>query len=493
VVTDGASRLMRGWTAGVVAGVLACLALLVIPVDTVAWVLVARGSGVVAVGVFLLATVRMPAGTRQVWWAIWGYAALTVAADIVYDVQQRVGGEPPFPGPADVLYLAAYGSALLGLYLLVRRVHPDRDQDAWIDAMVLSIAAAAAVATFIVAPTVEDSTELGVGTLIALAYPLLDILLLSGLIRLLAGGGRRSLSITLLIAAFAMTLAADLAYNVLVAEGLDGLSPAWLDALFLASIITMAAASSAPGARTVDAPSAQPAIGARPVRMLALAVGALTIPAILVVIAWGDGQVAARLLSAASVAVIVLVLWRLQRLIWTVQAQTALLSEQARTDSLTGLPNRRTLDHELDRAVRIAGDTGIPLTIAMLDLDHFKDYNDEHGHQTGDALLAACARAWGAALPDPAFLARYGGEEFALLLPGLAGEAARVALERLRTAMPAGQTVSVGYAQWVPGESGSDGIRRADLALYDAKASGRDRVVAAVSDGSQPTSAEAGS
>jgi diguanylate cyclase len=478
-VTGQAPRVGRAWVVGLVAGAIACLALLVVPVESLAWVLLARGAGAMAVLAFFLTNLRMPERTRQVWWAIWGYAALTVAADIVYDAQQRISGEPPFPGPADVLYLAAYGSALLGLLLLVRRVHPDRDRDAWIDTMVLSIAAAAAVGVLIVAPTFSDGTDLGLGTAIALSYPLLDILLLSGLIRLVVGGGRRSLSVTLLLSAFGMTLAADLAYNGLVTNGLEGLSPAWLDALFLASIVTMALSASAPGARVVDAPSGVVPRDARSGSLLGLTVGALTIPCILVFVAWGDGGLAARLLSVASVAVILLVVWRLRRLIRTVQAQSARLSEQARTDSLTGLPNRRTLDYELERAVRHATESGTSLVVAMLDLDHFKEFNDRHGHQAGDVLLKASTRAWDAAVPANAFLARYGGEEFALLLPGQPEDGARRILERLRGCMPAGQTVSIGYATRLPGESGLESLLRADQALYAAKAAGRDRVVAA--------------
>ena len=79
---------------------------------------------------------------------------------------------------------------------------------------------------------------------------------------------------------------------------------------------------------------------------------------------------------------------------------------------------------------------GAPLTVAMLDLDHFKEYNDANGHQAGDALLTACARAWQAAAPPGSFLARYGGEEFAVLLPGMDGETAAPHLERLRLATP---------------------------------------------------------
>jgi diguanylate cyclase (GGDEF)-like protein len=421
----------------------------------------------------------MPERTRQVWWAIWVYATLTVAGDIVYDVQQRVLEEAPFPGPADALYLTAYAAALIGLLILVGRLNPGRDRDAWIDTMIVTIAVAAAVGYFIAAPVIRDSDADGWGTLIALAYPFLDILLLSGLIRLVVGGGRNTLAMSLLIASFLMTLTADLVYNVVVSNGADDFSPAWMDALFLAAIVVMAAAAAAPGARTIDMPALRQPSSHGSGRLVGLSVGALTIPAILVFVAWSEGEFAARLLSLASVAVILLVLWRLRLVLATVRAQNELLSRQARTDSLTDLPNRRTFDYEVERAVESAEGVGRALTVAMIDLDKFKDYNDEHGHQAGDDLLATCARAWRDGLPADAFIARYGGEEFSVLLPGSARDDAHAVLERLRLATPPACTVSIGHATRAAYETGFEAIRRADRALYEAKDEGRNRVVAA--------------
>ena len=95
-------------------------------------------------------------------------------------------------------------------------------------------------------------------------------------------------------------------------------------------------------------------------------------------------------------------------------------------------------------SARTTLEQGVPLTVAMLDLDHFKDYNDQHGHPVADELLAACAKAWGGHLAPTQFLARYGGEEFAVLLPGIRAPEAFDLLDRLREATPGGQTVSIG-------------------------------------------------
>lgn len=150
----------------------------------------------------------------------------------------------------------------------------------------------------------------------------------------------------------------------------------------------------------------------------------------------------------------------------------------ARTDALTGAANRRTLDDELGVAIADARRSGRPLSIAMLDLDHFKAFNDEHGHQRGDDLLRDAVRAWRAQLRPTDTLARYGGEEFLVVLPSTDAEASVVVADRLRAALPAGVSASVGVATWDGVEEAAPFIARADAALYEAKAAGRARTVA---------------
>jgi len=149
----------------------------------------------------------------------------------------------------------------------------------------------------------------------------------------------------------------------------------------------------------------------------------------------------------------------------------------ARTDGLTGVANRRAWDEELPQALARAARSGQQLCLALLDLDHFKDYNDRHGHQAGDRLLKAAAAAWQARLRKTDLLARYGGEEFAVLLPDCGLEAAMEIAERLRTAQPE-VTCSLGVAAWDGREGDGELLARADRALYAAKAAGRDRSLA---------------
>ena len=162
----------------------------------------------------------------------------------------------------------------------------------------------------------------------------------------------------------------------------------------------------------------------------------------------------------------------------------ARLEESARTDDLTGLLNRRAWEEQLPREMARARRAAHPLCVAMLDLDFFKAYNDERGHQAGDRLLKQSTAAWGDELRASDILARYGGEEFTVALPGCTLADAKSIVERLRGSMPAGQTVSAGVACWNGRESAEELVGRADAALYEAKRTGRDRLVTA---GTGPT------
>jgi diguanylate cyclase (GGDEF)-like protein len=155
------------------------------------------------------------------------------------------------------------------------------------------------------------------------------------------------------------------------------------------------------------------------------------------------------------------------------------LDELAHTDGLTGVFNRRELDERLPVEIARADRLAYPFTLVMLDLDHFKRYNDRRGHAAGDTLLRGAAQAWRKQLRPTDLLARYGGEEFTLVLPACDAEQAAQLVERLRPLMPDRQTFSAGIAERLPAEDGADLLRRADAALLYAKKSGRNRSVVA--------------
>jgi diguanylate cyclase (GGDEF)-like protein len=163
----------------------------------------------------------------------------------------------------------------------------------------------------------------------------------------------------------------------------------------------------------------------------------------------------------------------------TRSALFARLAEQSRTDGLTGVLNRRALDDELHLALLNARVDASPVSIAILDLDHFRAYNDAHGHGAGDALLKACTAGWSAGLRAGDVLARYGGEEFVVVLPGCSAGDAHGLVDRLRRHTPAGQTCSAGVATWDGGETIAELLERAHRALHRAKGQGRDVVCVA--------------
>jgi diguanylate cyclase (GGDEF)-like protein len=166
------------------------------------------------------------------------------------------------------------------------------------------------------------------------------------------------------------------------------------------------------------------------------------------------------------------------------QRNLALAELRAASDALTGLPNRRAADETLKRLAAHAGRQVSPLSVVMLDLDHFKQINDIHGHDQGDRALAAVGETLRSTLRASDFAARYGGEEFIVLLPDTDRDAARDVAEKLRLAIQETEVTHVGplSASFGVAVMPADAteieqlIRKADRALYSAKADGRNRV-----------------
>jgi diguanylate cyclase (GGDEF)-like protein len=155
------------------------------------------------------------------------------------------------------------------------------------------------------------------------------------------------------------------------------------------------------------------------------------------------------------------------------RAARAEMERLATTDPLTGLANRRRWDEELTRLL----DEHFAAVVLLVDLDHFKRYNDAHGHLAGDAMLMEFARTVEAALPEGTIVARWGGEEFAVAARDRLE--ARAIAEQILASVPAGQTCSIGMAEHRAGETPMELVHRADVALYAAKTGGRARMVAA--------------
>lgn len=164
----------------------------------------------------------------------------------------------------------------------------------------------------------------------------------------------------------------------------------------------------------------------------------------------------------------------------------------ATTDALTGIANRKHFDSCLKEYADDCSRNGEPLTLLMADVDHFKKFNDDYGHQIGDMVLRLVARTMAECVRGRDFVARYGGEEFIVLLPRTGLEGAFAVGENIRNTIASKRiarkstgeslgmvTLSFGVAQYKPGESLEEFIVRADTGLYQAKKRGRNRVESA--------------
>jgi diguanylate cyclase (GGDEF)-like protein len=159
----------------------------------------------------------------------------------------------------------------------------------------------------------------------------------------------------------------------------------------------------------------------------------------------------------------------------------------AKLDEVTGLPNRRGIVEALREQMALSGRHGFPLSLAYVDVDRFKQINDAHGHLVGDRVLKLVAGEAAAAIRESDLIGRFGGEEFLIILTGTTLRTAGEPLEKLRSRIAGCDwsavdptirvTITLGVAQYSPGESMEALIRRADLALYRGKETGRNRVV----------------
>ena len=405
-----------------------------------------------------------------------GLNALGVLAE---NLLTPVDGDPPFPSIADLLWLSLYPALVIGLALVIRSRNPVRDWAALVDTTTVTTGLGLLAWIFLIHPSANDATLGLLGQAVSIAYPVGDVIVLAMMVRLLLGGGARTASFGLMTGSLLLFLAGDATWAVInylevdVSEMVGNM----LATIFLAAYAMFGAAALHPSMHTVGDEVAVRRPRLSPAVLAMLTTASLIAPVILAIQALQDKITDGLAIAIGCIVLFLLVVARMAQLLGQVEDQSMRLFELARVDELTGLLNRRSLDTELPRAMERARRHGHQLSVSMLDLDRFKRFNDMLGHRAGDELLTLAGQAWKQRLRDVDEIMRYGGEEFVILLPSADADQAATVVGRLREVTPEGQTFSAGIATWDGAEDEDELIGRADLAMYEGKRTGRDRIV----------------
>lgn len=396
------------------------------------------------------------------------------AGDLYYSLAFGDTEVPPLPSVSDGLWLLIYPAGGIAMLLLARsqysRVHPTLLIDGVIAALAVTATCVAALWT----PVLDAPTGGPLALATLLAYPLADGLLLGLVAAILTlAGWRPDRTWSLLGAGLTAVAVADglLIYLSATSNLIDGTA---LDSLFPAGALLLAFAAWQPPQtqKTADVE--------RWGMLLTPAVGSVVATGLLIFDHFFPLPTVAILLAGATVVAVLL------RAALTFRENLQLLERrraESFTDHLTGLANRREFDERLAMEVERAHRHGRDLSLVILDLDHFKSVNDRFGHAVGDEVLAHVARELRRQARLGELVARVGGEEFAWLLPETDLDDAIEAAERARaavaaSALPSGLrvTLSAGASEAVDAGDASGLYRKADAALYKAKADGRDRI-----------------
>ncbi|MCO8277035.1 GGDEF domain-containing protein [Actinoplanes sp. TRM 88003] len=472
----------RGWKTYVAVMAVTVLAGSLLTDGSPAELTVSLGTGLSMAAAILIGLRRVPHGER----APWRFFALGLLLTALASLADGQGADVlPGDGPdlADALYLAFYPAIGIGLILMIKLSRRRTDWAALVDAATVTAGLALLAWIYAIGPALRDDTVGLAARLVTIAYPIADLLLLAITIRLLRSNGREGRRAPTLVAAAVLGyLAGDMAWVIV-----PHVNEAWADVagvgqvintVYELSVLVLTMAIAWPQVRG-DGQGAASVSQLSRVQLAVLTAAVMISPALMIEQQLTGGITNGLAIAIGSAIMFLLVMARFTQLLKQAERQSRTVSALSRTDELTNLPNRRAWNDELPRVLERARSARAPVVVSMIDLDHFKSFNDTYGHPAGDRLLSAAAAAWSAELRDGDVLARYGGEEFIVLLPGTDESKATAVLERLRAVTPAAQTFSAGLARWDNTETSEALIARADSALYAAKAAGRDRILAA--------------
>ena len=452
-----------------------------IPGDTVAQTVVKVGIGWVAAACIVFGVHRNKVASPLPWYLFAAGVFLNASGILVEAYLSRGGVEPPYPSMADVFWLALYPGVFIGLALIIRRRSVGRDLATLVDATTISTGLGLLCWVYLIHPAAIAEADSRLAHAVVIAYPAADVVVLAMLARLLIGAGDRSPSYFLIVSSVVAFLVGDIGWALTsqLAWEPGNASAHLLDMTFLVAYALFGAAALHPSVREVGEQALKVAPRLSPFQLALLTLASLIAPCVLLLEAIRGQVTDGVAIGVCATALFLLVVTRMAQLLRQVEAQAINLRELARVDDLTGLPNRRAWVSDLTSSIERARRDVVPLSVAMIDLDHFKAFNDAFGHPAGDRLLKGAAAAWLEQMRAVDGLARYGGEEFILLFHESGADQAAEVLSRLRAVTPGGQTFSGGVAAWDGDETSDELVARADSALYAAKAAGRDRVIIA--------------
>ena len=436
-------------------------------------------TSVIAVAGLIIGAVRRGRAGGGPWFALAAGQAAMLAGDLTYFAIAR-SGEVSYPGPPDVFYLLGNVTLAGGLLWLVRRRTPGWDMPSAIDAAVVAVGAGLVGWVYLIEPLSTGTG--GAAQAVTVAYPTMDLILLTFGVRLMLGAGVRPASFWLLTGWLIAVLIGDTTYSIQALRGVyDGTV---VDGVWMVAVSILGASGLHPSVTRVDEPSAVAAPDATAHRLVVLAVTSILAPAVLAVQYARGGELHVPEVVTACVVLFSLVLARMAGLVRTQRTM-------AITDGLTGLRTRRYLEAALRGEVDRVRRTQVPFGFLIIDVDHFKSVNDTYGHQAGDRVLVEVGRRMRSMARAGDVVARYGGEEFAVLLPAMTPEAMREIAGRLHEGLSSvpyvigddrmlAVTVSIGGVCPTAGTPAVEDLTKiADQALYAAKNAGRNRVVMA--------------
>ncbi|TFV79170.1 EAL domain-containing protein [Blastococcus sp. CT_GayMR19] len=457
---------------------------------TVAYDLVLYNAVYVGAALVCIAAARRARADRIAWASLAVAILLGVVGNLVYTLAIAPMENEPFPSIADLFYLAYYLPLYVTLVALIRARVPRFHASMWLDGIVGALGAGAVSVAVLLGPALELTEGDPSAVVTSLAYPVADVVLLALLVAVGAILGiRRDRTLLLLVAAITANLVGDIVFLDLATQGIY-VEGGWLDLTWLTAVTLMALAAHTSDGDPVEPPARAGSTTRVGWRVLAVPLVCNVIS--LVVLGYDSGN---RFNPAAAWLAVGCVLAALARVAITFREVRAFneVKEQARTDDLTGLPNRRALLEDA-RAALATASARRPAALLLLDLDGFKEVNDGLGHHAGDQLLRQIGPRLRGALRSGDVLARLGGDEFAVLLRDAGLDEAQDLAERLRELvlqpftveqirLHVGVSIGVSTAP-VPAATVEELLRCADIAMYAAK-SGREGVHVYVPD---PTS-----